>query len=111
MVVVAFQEAGGDFVLTGFQGSQGVITSYTLAVPPGEHYVVAWSDENDNDEIDAGDYYGEYPETVAAVPGQGVSDIDFAISRLVSAPSSGLSFDLSFDPSFDRGRLERLKRQ
>ncbi|MDQ3459828.1 MAG: S8 family serine peptidase [Deinococcota bacterium] len=111
MVVVAFQEAGGDFVLTGFQGSQGVITSYTLAVPPGEHYVVAWSDENDNDEIDAGDYYGEYPETVAAVPGQGVSDIDFAISRLVSAPSSGLSFDLSFDPSFDRGWLERLKRQ
>ena len=41
--------------------------SYKLnQVVPEEVYIVGWRDVNDNQKIDAGDYFGEYSSTITA---------------------------------------------
>ena len=110
MIVAAFIEDGaGDFVLSGFQEGDSFFADYGFAVESGANFVIAWVDENDNLEIDAGDFIGIYPEVVPVTPGAHLSGIDFAIERVVEV-GAALEFEFpggSLVP-YDDPRWRRL---
>jgi serine protease len=92
MIVAAFiEDEEGELLLSGFQESAGAISDYSFEVLAGDNIVIAWSDENDNGEIDQGDYLGVYPELVPVAAGQSVSGIDFQIDQIVSTTAIGVS--------------------
>jgi serine protease len=83
-IVAAFLiDEAEDFVLSGFQEASVFFTAYGFDVRPGSNVVIAWIDENEDGEIDAGDYIGIYPSDVAVVAGQALAGIDFVVERVV----------------------------
>ena len=85
MIVAAFVlDGNGDLVESGFVSADGFIADYAFAALPGNNLVVAWSDENGNDEVDAGDFIAVYPQPVLVRAGGTVSGIDLALEQVVS---------------------------
>ena len=57
IIVAAFtKSAGGEFILSRAQETTGILRDYSFDVLAGENLLIAWSGENDNIEIDTGDY-------------------------------------------------------
>lgn len=79
-VVCAQLVSTGRF--SGSERSDGVIRDYRMSVEPGENEVFAWSDENGNGAIDAGDFYGAYPSIVTASAGEVVTGIDITLDAI-----------------------------
>ena len=85
MLVAAFiEDADGELELSGIAFGAAAFTEYVIETLAGQNLVVAWSDENDNGEIDAGDFVGVYPGFVAVPLGARVTGVDFAIERVLS---------------------------
>ena len=83
-IVAAFVlDDDDDLVLSGFQEASTFFTAYDFEVLPGDSFVIAWTDENENDQIDAGDYIGIYPFEVAVGAGQAVDGVDFIVERVI----------------------------
>ena len=96
-LVAAFLSDGSDgLVLSGFQEADAFFSAYDLEVVPGDNLVIAWTDENENDEVDAGDYIGSYPSEVAVAADRAISGIDFVVERVV---------ELGHDPDASVGSL------
>ncbi len=84
MVVAAFQEDQyGDLHVSGSQSSDGVITAFEFAVMSGQNLLTAWSDENDNGDVDEGDFLGYHPRWVNVPPGGLASGVDVSVLPVV----------------------------
>jgi serine protease len=91
--VVAFvEDAAGEPQIVASQSSGGFFANYRLETVPGENMVVAWSDQNNNDDVDDGDYFGIYPVVMVA-EGQSVKGIDIPFQPLVGTNAAGGSLD------------------
>lgn len=91
MVVASFVlNATGDNVLSGLQESNSTITSFSFPALAGSSVVVAWSDENANDVVDVGDYYGEHPNVLTVVSGAESAAVNIAMALVSSSASSSL---------------------
>src|SRR5690606_22218570 len=65
MVVAAFKEdANGNLYTSGSQSSRGVIRQFQFDVESGLNVIAAWSDENDNGQVDDGDFLGKSDQWV-----------------------------------------------
>ena len=85
LLVAAFvQGDGGEWVESGFQLEASFFSAYSFTALAGDNLVIAWSDENGNLEIDAGDYIGVYPDLVSLVPDATVAGVDIALERVVT---------------------------
>lgn len=66
MIIMAFQEtAGGELVEVGSQTSAGILEQFSFQVDPGTIMLAAWADENEDGEINHGDYVGMHPWPVS----------------------------------------------
>ncbi len=85
MLVAAFiEDADGELVLSGFTSAPTALTAYELTALAGANVVVAWSDENDNGEIDAGDYVGVHPNPVVVAAGGAITGVDVVLDRVLT---------------------------
>ena len=108
MIVAAFIDTGGDELeVSGSQESSGVLTAYRFDAKPGENVVVAWSDENDNVEIDEGDFLGTYPEPVLVREGSVETAIDVILDPVV--PTGVSLAGQAFPNEATKQALERLR--
>jgi hypothetical protein len=83
-VVAAFTEDGdGELIVSGFTTSETFFSTFEFEALTGTHMVVAWSDENDNEEIDAGDYLGVFPEFVLLGADEAISGVDINIIQVI----------------------------
>ena len=100
IIVAAFiEDSSGEWVLSGAQESAGIMRDYTFSVLAGENTVIAWSDENDNIEIDTGDYLGSYPDWVAVDTNAALTGLDITLSEVVETKGMG----------FESGMLRALE--
>ena len=100
MIVAAFIDDGtGELTLSGFQEADAFFATYGFSVLAGENLVIAWSDENDNADIDDGDYIGLYPALVPVTPGATLTGLDFVIERVI-----GLDVQIAPPAEWDRDR-------
>ncbi|HEX7021884.1 MAG TPA: S8 family peptidase, partial [Trueperaceae bacterium] len=89
MIVAAFlEDAMGELQLSGAEQSGGVISNYSFQALTGSNYVIAWSDENGNTEIDSGDYLGIYPQSVQVTAGANLTGIDVRMDRVVDGSAA-----------------------
>ena len=108
MVVAAFIDTGGDELeVSGSQESSGVLTAYRFDAKPGENVVVAWSDENDNLEVDEGDFLGTYPEPVLVQAGGVERAIDVMLDPVV--PTGAGQAGKALPNEATKHALERLR--
>jgi len=85
MIVAAFVEGADDaWIESGFQFETSFFSTYSFTAIAGDNLVIAWSDENGNLEIDAGDYIGVYPDLVSLAPSATVAGIDIVLERVVT---------------------------
>ena len=85
MLVAAFLEGErGALLDSGFQRERRAFERYRFGALAGDNWVVAWSDENDNGVVDAGDYVGVYPAPVRVLPDQTVSGVDIVMRQAVT---------------------------
>ncbi len=83
-IVAAFLDDGTDeLVFSGAEDSDGFIAAFDFAVLVGDNLVIAWTDVNDDVEINEGDYIGIYPDAVPVAPSETATGIDFAVERVV----------------------------
>ena len=109
MLVAAFiEDAAGELVLSGFEFAETAFSDYTLGASPGANLVVAWSDENGNAEIDAGDFVGVYPALVPVAAGARIAGIDFAIERVLSTTVAASELAAAHDLGSAWRQLEAL---
>jgi serine protease len=80
MVVAALKEdPAGVLYVSGSESSDGVIASFEFPVESGQNLLTAWSDENDNGDVDEGDFLGYHPRWVNVPPGGRVSGVDVSV--------------------------------
>ena len=102
MIVAAFIETAPDeFDLSGAVESDGFLANYSIEVAPGDNWMIAWSDDNGNGEVDNGDFVGTFPQPVQVSDSANITGIDFAVSRVVDIGS--------FDDSVDLPTLDQLR--
>ena len=104
MIVAAFlEDSSGNLILSGAQEDNGVIRDYSFDVLVGENLLITWSDENNNIEIDTGDYLGSYPDWVSVEAQATLTDLDMTLSEVVETKDVGLESGLLQE-------LERVRR-
>lgn len=82
VLVAALQEAADEYELVGSQTVDAPFSSYSFESPAGPVYLVAWSDEDGDGTINAGDFYGEYPQQVTVQAGTTLTGLDIHLERL-----------------------------
>jgi hypothetical protein len=89
LLVAAFTEDDdGERVLSGSAYDDTFFSEFAFASLAGANEVIAWSDENGNAEIDAGDYLGAFPTRVDVVAGGVTSGIDIRIDEIIDLGGS-----------------------
>ena len=84
MVVAAFiEDERGELVVSGFVSADTAFSEYSFEALPGANEVIAWSDENDNGLIDAGDYLGVFPGLVQVVAGEAATGVDIDVDQVL----------------------------
>ena len=71
-----------------------MISSFSFASDPGLVYVFAWSDDNLNDLVDDGDFFGVHPSTVLVLPSVISGGIDVPIDAVVGLDLPTLRSDV-----------------
>ncbi|MCG8417579.1 MAG: S8 family peptidase [Proteobacteria bacterium] len=88
MIVAALIETGlEEYEISGSQTSTEFLSSFSFEVDPGQNWVVAWSDDNENNEIDAGDFIGAYSDVLSVTAGQKLDSVNFDIGRVLDNES------------------------
>jgi serine protease len=87
-------DAFGQPFLAGEIASIGVIRNFNFPVESGLVHVVAWSDEDLDGDVSAGDYFGVHPSLVTVLPQVTTSGIDVPIERVVGQVDDPLARDL-----------------
>jgi hypothetical protein len=83
-IVAAFAEdALGDLFMSGFTVSDTFISGFEFEALPGATQVLAWTDENGNLEVDAGDYLGVFPDIVNVVANQTTRNVNLNIIEII----------------------------
>lgn len=91
MIVAAFiEDATGELATSGFEERDTFFSDYSFIALPGSNWVAAWSDENDNYEIDEGDFLGVYQDVVQLAGGAMVSGVNFGIERVLELDAAGI---------------------
>lgn len=107
-IVAAFvDDAFGNPVESGYVSDDGFFDTFTFAAKAGANEVIAWVDQDDDLEIDEGDFLGVYPGPVGVAAGQVTSGVGVELERLVA-------FGGSRDPAAAepwRAVLEELRRR
>lgn len=76
MIVAAYvEDEFGDLITSGFQSSDNAIVNFDFDVASGQNLVAAWSDKNDNGDLDDGDLFGYYEAPISVAPGQRLSGL------------------------------------
>ncbi len=77
--VVAFADVGGDLVPSGSQTAATFFATFDFSVPVDDHIVVAWTDQDGDGRVGAGDFLGTYPAWVRVTSGARVSGVDIEL--------------------------------
>lgn len=103
MIVAAFlEDSSGTLILSGAQEAEGVLRDYAFDTLAGDNTLIAWSDENDNIEIDTGDYLGSYPEWVRVEAQASLTELDMTLSEVVE--TKGVNVDAALLGALERAR-------
>lgn len=111
MVVAGFRypDDGGEPEVGGVQQSGSPLDAFRFDATPGTYQVIGWSDENDDGEIDEGDYVGIHPNWVTVRSGLEQRGVDVTLEpalALDAARADGASRDAVL-----RDALERVVRE
>jgi serine protease len=88
-IVAAYVENDiGELTLSGYVYSDTFISAFAFEALAGANEVIAWSDENGNGAIDAGDYLGVFPGRVTVIAGEVTSGVAISIDEIVHLSSS-----------------------
>lgn len=82
-------DANEAFVVGGAVLYDSFVPAYAFDAAPGQHLVIAWVDENANEEVDDGDYIGVYQDGVLVTETQGKAGIDVVVGRSLSTTAAG----------------------
>lgn len=89
MSVTAFlQDSSGELQPSASLTRRGVITEFRFDLLPGAYIVTAWSDENANDVVDAGDYFGTIPDPVSVTAGQETRGVAVTLTEVLGRVGS-----------------------
>jgi hypothetical protein len=77
------KDNNGDVVLGGSVVYEAFKDNYSFEAKAGRHFVIAWVDENDNVELDEGDFLGFYPDYVSVSPSAKRDGVDFEVGLLL----------------------------
>lgn len=84
MIVAAFvQDSSGELQPSGSIERAGVVTEFRFDALPGDNIVAAWSDENANNIVDAGDYFGTHPFTVNVTAGSETRGVQVPLAKMI----------------------------
>src|SRR5690606_38534137 len=84
MIVAAFQQdALGNLVTSGEQQSANAFSSFDFQVEPGMNLLGAWSDEDDDGLVNAGDYIGFADDFVNVPAGGHASGLTLRIDPVI----------------------------
>jgi serine protease len=84
MIVAAFiEDSDGELTPGGQLQRNGAITDFHFDALAGRNIVAAWSDENDNGKVDAGDYFGSHPIRVTVTAGREATGIAVQVTRMI----------------------------
>ncbi len=112
MIVAAFAEDDtGELVLSGYAFSDSFFSEFAFEALAGANEVIAWSDENGNAEIDAGDYLGVFPNLVNVIGGDVTSGVEININEIISLSMSPAAAPHPAEQERWRGALEELARR
>jgi serine protease len=88
MMVAAFlEDSRGELHPSGHVQRAGVITDFRFDALPGDNIVTAWSDENGNGAVDAGDYFGTHPYAISVTPESETSGVTVRMARVIDGIS------------------------
>jgi hypothetical protein len=87
-VIAYVVDGAGGSIATGAWASEGFADEFEVEVSAGEHRVLAWYDENRNGVIDAGDFFGRYPDPVRVEAGQAIEGIDIEVAPWGEEPAA-----------------------
>lgn len=82
-IVGAFIEVGGELILGGNQQAATYFATFDFTVLAGDQLIVAWTDQNDNLELDEGDFLGTYPTWVTVAAGATVTGVDVVLESVI----------------------------
>ena len=109
MIVAAFTENDtGELVLSGYAFSDSFFSEFAFDALAGANEVIAWSDENGNAEIDAGDYLGVFPNLVHVIAGDVTSGVDININEIIHLSMSPAAVPHLAEQERWRDALEEL---
>ena len=84
LLILAFQEdADGELFETSRQSGSGIITDFSFSAEPGETMLAAWSDENGDGTVNAGDYFGVYPWPLTVRGGKTEAGLELRLDQVV----------------------------
>ena len=86
--VVAFTDVDGAPTESGGQEEPSFFTTFDFPVPVGDYVVVAWTDQNGDGRISAGDFLGTYPTDVRVTPGTRVTGVNVVLDVVVSVEAA-----------------------
>lgn len=75
------EEANGDLVVGAAEIYDRFVPAYAMDAVQGNHFVVAWVDQNANAEVDDGDFIGVVDETVTVTQTAGQDNVDVTVSQ------------------------------
>jgi len=112
IVVYAYVENDeGELVLSGYVYVDATASEFAFDALAGANQVIAWSDENGNEEIDAGDYLGVFPDLVNVIAGDVAAGVDITIDVVAELSLSPVAATGSAEEAPWRTSLEELARR
>ena len=112
MIVAAFVESDtGELALSGYAFSDSFFSEFAFEALAGANEVIAWSDENGNAEIDAGDYLGVFPNLVNVIADDVTSDVDININEIIPLSMSPVAVPHLAEHQRWRSGLEEIARR
>ena len=97
--------------MTGLRASGDRFSEFAFEALAGANEVIAWTDENGNAVIDAGDYLGVFPNLVDVIAGDVTSGVDINIDEVIRLSMSPEAVPHPAEHVRWRAALEELARR
>ncbi|HLU83809.1 MAG TPA: hypothetical protein VKZ43_10445, partial [Trueperaceae bacterium] len=95
-------DASGNLYTSGSQSSSGVIRQFQFDVESGMTFIGAWSDENENGEVDDGDFLGKSDQWVYVPPNKFVAGLNVVVVPVVGQPTVPVTVRDALEAAVDR---------
>lgn len=104
--VVAFASVGGVWVDAGGQAAGTFLPGFDFPIAAGSYRVVAWTDQNRNGRVDAGDFLGAHPAWVAVAAGVRTTGVDVLLEPVLDVGAALAAAAPGLAPEGVRAALE-----